>query len=300
VYSGAKWETILSIQNIEFLPGDSRYVWSAPSSITFSINNTGTALMFYMSTHHETHPEYFNMYHTNYSDKFTSIWNDKKWHYIVVDVKFGTYHNDTLVFYVDGNRVGDLQNIVWKDVGTTHWDLRLTDDVVIVGPRQYDSAQYLHVGCEYDTMVPRTTPGGGSPWMPAYKNYFQGQLSAYGIHTRTRNQSFYANWYAAMAESLKYVPSSAVSYAPKISEMALIANPNPFSRQTHIQWSTKQQERVGIFVYDINGREVDCLYNGFSNGFKAVSWKPVGLASGTYFIRMNKVTSGSTVRINLQ
>ena len=54
---------------------------------------------------------------------------------------------------------------------------------------------------------------------------------------------------------------------------------------------------MNLAVYDITGREVAKLYNGFMGaGYHEVIWDGEGLGSGVYFIRLSVVGGQSSVR----
>lgn len=68
--------------------------------------------------------------------------------------------------------------------------------------------------------------------------------------------------------------------------------PNPFNPTTTIAYTLPASSRVRLSVYDVLGREVRRLVDGFEvEGAKTVAWDArdaVGraLPSGTYFYRM--------------
>ncbi len=92
---------------------------------------------------------------------------------------------------------------------------------------------------------------------------------------------------------LSYQPVSAIkppdNAAPR--EYALSQNyPNPFNASTAINYSLPVNAHVKIEVYDLNGRRVTVLTDDNRlAGQHRLIWKPAGLASGVYFIR---ITSG--------
>ncbi|MBN1163072.1 MAG: T9SS type A sorting domain-containing protein [Candidatus Krumholzibacteriota bacterium] len=67
--------------------------------------------------------------------------------------------------------------------------------------------------------------------------------------------------------------------------LVLLQNvPNPFNPVTVIRYSLEREGPVDLRVYDVAGREVDCLVKGTrSGGFHTVTWRPRALASGIYF-----------------
>jgi hypothetical protein len=63
--------------------------------------------------------------------------------------------------------------------------------------------------------------------------------------------------------------------------------PNPFNSATIIKYSLPSDQYVRIRLYDILGREVQTLVNGYkSKGFYEVSFNSGSIASGIYFYKM--------------
>ncbi len=63
--------------------------------------------------------------------------------------------------------------------------------------------------------------------------------------------------------------------------------PNPFNPETTIQFSTGTNAVVSLRIFDLLGREVATLHNGFMPaGTHSVHWRPEGLASGSYLYRL--------------
>ena len=79
--------------------------------------------------------------------------------------------------------------------------------------------------------------------------------------------------------------------APAVSvptEYAMIsAYPNPFNPETVIPFSLPKPGDVSLFIYDIQGREVSRLIDGFQPaGIHEVSFNGSELSSGVYFARL--------------
>ena len=71
------------------------------------------------------------------------------------------------------------------------------------------------------------------------------------------------------------------------------AYPNPFNPVTNIIYSVNERQNIKLSVYDIMGREVQVLENGFKdNGEHSVDWNASGFASGIYYIQ---IATGSVV-----
>ena len=66
------------------------------------------------------------------------------------------------------------------------------------------------------------------------------------------------------------------------------AYPNPFNPVTSISYTLENNSFVEISVYDINGRVIAELINGYNEaGTHAVEWNAGDLSSGVYMIHMN-------------
>jgi minor extracellular serine protease Vpr len=63
--------------------------------------------------------------------------------------------------------------------------------------------------------------------------------------------------------------------------------PNPFNPATTIGFSIPAQNRVTLQIFNLLGQEVATLVNDdYAAGKYRVQWQPVGLATGTYFYRL--------------
>ncbi|MFC2170405.1 T9SS type A sorting domain-containing protein [Calditrichota bacterium] len=78
------------------------------------------------------------------------------------------------------------------------------------------------------------------------------------------------------------------------------AYPNPFNPNTQLMFNVTQPGDVTIDVYDVNGRMVTSLVNGFfgAGGYKA-DFDASSLSSGVYFARFNTGNVNQTQRLIL-
>ena len=76
--------------------------------------------------------------------------------------------------------------------------------------------------------------------------------------------------------------------------------PNPFNPTTTINYQIKQYSNIDINIYDINGRLVENLFNGFkSEGSYSIDWNASNIPSGVYFLNMNANSFSSTQKLML-
>ena len=63
--------------------------------------------------------------------------------------------------------------------------------------------------------------------------------------------------------------------------------PNPFNPDTRIEFQLPKDGNMNLSVYDINGKLVTTIYNGFrSSGFYTVNFNASNLASGVYYYKI--------------
>ena len=63
--------------------------------------------------------------------------------------------------------------------------------------------------------------------------------------------------------------------------------PNPFNAITTIEYGLPEDATVTIDVYDLLGRRVASLVDGFQNaGYHTVSWNAANMTSGMYFYKI--------------
>ena len=65
------------------------------------------------------------------------------------------------------------------------------------------------------------------------------------------------------------------------------AYPNPFNPVTSFSYVLPEDGMVNVSVYDINGRQVAELVNGFQMaGSHPLTWNASDLSSGVYIVKM--------------
>jgi hypothetical protein len=85
------------------------------------------------------------------------------------------------------------------------------------------------------------------------------------------------------------------------SRSTLMQNyPNPFNPSTVIRYSLNRAGDVSLRVYDIFGRELEALAQGYqAAGDYQLTWQPGALPSGIYFCRLRTGLSTETKRLAL-
>ncbi len=106
--------------------------------------------------------------------------------------------------------------------------------------------------------------------------------------------------YRLLIGSENYVEGERRDIRP--SELKFLPNyPNPFSRQTTIEYALPESRDVRLTVYDLLGRQVATLIDGQKDGgFHRVRWTAgQKLSSGTYFLRLRAGGQSKTQRLTV-
>ncbi len=81
---------------------------------------------------------------------------------------------------------------------------------------------------------------------------------------------------------------------------ALTAHPNPFNATITISYALPQSQRVGLHLYDMSGRLVESLYEGYRMaGLYKARWNAENISAGIYFVRMETDGFSDTRKIVL-
>ena len=63
--------------------------------------------------------------------------------------------------------------------------------------------------------------------------------------------------------------------------------PNPFNAKTSIRYELPEYSEVNIEVYDILGKRVSVIQDGFKQaGYHSATWNAENMASGMYFYKL--------------
>ena len=75
-------------------------------------------------------------------------------------------------------------------------------------------------------------------------------------------------------------------------------SPNPFNPETTILFTTPERDHVRLIVYDLLGREVARLLDGYQEvGRHSVRFRADGIASGIYFYRLETARHTATKKM---
>jgi Spondin_N/Secretion system C-terminal sorting domain len=74
--------------------------------------------------------------------------------------------------------------------------------------------------------------------------------------------------------------------------------PNPITRSTTVELELIKPENVSVDVFDLQGRRLASLYNGFlAAGTHSIPWTPESVSSGVYVVRLRAGNTISTSRL---
>jgi len=101
-----------------------------------------------------------------------------------------------------------------------------------------------------------------------------------------------ADYYVLKADEITVNVENGGSILPESLSVEAIY-PNPFNPQTHIQFGIKEAGSISIRVYDLQGKLIDDLFNGYlDQGKHNVVWNAENtngksISSGTYLIKIS-------------
>ena len=76
--------------------------------------------------------------------------------------------------------------------------------------------------------------------------------------------------------------------------------PNPFNPITNISYSVPQNTNIEISIYDISGRQIETLFNGFKMiGEYSINWNASKYPSGVYFVSLQAEGYSKTQKVVL-
>ncbi len=88
------------------------------------------------------------------------------------------------------------------------------------------------------------------------------------------------------AEEFRYLETPVRVQNADFHEISVF--PNPSNHMVSINYTISQPNHVAIDIYNIEGRLVEHLYDGYrEQGRYAISWQADNVSSGTYFVKVN-------------
>ena len=184
--------------------------------------------------------------------------------------------------FVEGCQFLDNGSFVFMDgyngsrtITVANSDFLTTSNFFVTRPngRQFDTA-FAQDNYWGDPTGPRhpQNPGGLGTILPGWVNPFPFLTEPNFPETFTIDLHRYT--YS--------LPNSIVLNAPY---------PNPFNNETVIRFSLPRGTDVAVAVYDVTGREVVSLANGWlPAGENVLRWSPTLLSSGSYYVRLSTPT----------
>jgi hypothetical protein len=146
----------------------------------------------------------------------------------------------------------------------------------------------IPVDLSYTNATLKTGATGGFPvgdinWFPTQKAAWLAQRTAEYAQIQTALDG-------AVPDAVKNINALPAEYT-------LHQNyPNPFNPSTTITFSLPRSASTSLKVYDMLGREVATLVNGYTtSGTHEIQFNATNLASGVYFY---KLTSGNFTKVN--
>jgi hypothetical protein len=99
--------------------------------------------------------------------------------------------------------------------------------------------------------------------------------------------------------TFEYSPVVEVEVTPSAVALLPVA-PNPVSTSARLRYELPEATTVRLQVFDLLGRRVATLASGEKPaGRHEVSWRSAGLASGTYFVRLQAGSTAQTQMLRL-
>ena len=108
-------------------------------------------------------------------------------------------------------------------------------------------------------------------------------------------------WNFASSKPVQISPASGISNNSTPVEYHLYQNyPNPFNPSTSIKFDMKKNGNVSLKIFDLSGKEVKTLFNGYKqSGNHEVNFNANGLSSGIYFCKLETSDYTSMIKMTL-
>lgn len=101
---------------------------------------------------------------------------------------------------------------------------------------------------------------------------------------------------------LRPITSGIISNETPVTFNVFQNYPNPFNPSTTIKYQLPKNDVVKIAIYDVTGKEVAVLLNGFKNaGNYEINWNAKNVSSGLYICKFEALNSGymNTIKLSL-
>lgn len=95
--------------------------------------------------------------------------------------------------------------------------------------------------------------------------------------------------------SIWYDPSSGIENAGILKE--IVVYPNPFKKEFHISINLAQNSKVKIIIFDVTGKQLATIFDGFNNGEKKFNYSNSNLNSGIYFVQIITNKYSKTLKV---
>lgn len=108
-------------------------------------------------------------------------------------------------------------------------------------------------------------------------------------------------WNFAPNKAVQISSASGISNNSTVTEYNLYQNfPNPFNPSTSIKFDIAKSGYVSLNVYDMSGKEIRTLVNGYRQGGNyEVNFNAEGLSSGIYYCRLQTADYSSIIKMTL-
>lgn len=165
---------------------------------------------------------------------------------------------------VNGNNV----NLTWQTVTETNNSGFVIERYVI---NNGTSSEWVNIG---------SVPGKGNSAVVSNYSFTDRSLNTGNYNYRLKQIDFNGNY------EYYNLDNEVVIGAP--AEFVLSQNyPNPFNPETRINYQISKDGNLNLSVYDINGKLVSTIFDGFRNaGYYSVTFNAADLASGAYYYRI--------------
>lgn len=146
-------------------------------------------------------------------------------------------------------------------------------------------SQSTGYACGYNGVIIRTTDAGQT-WAPQTSGLTE-ILTA--VEFTSADMGYISTWTGKILKTT----NGGVTFVPLLDEdlptqVRLYQNyPNPFNPSTTILYSLSAGGRVGLQIFDLLGRKLAVLVDGFqSPGTHSVRWEPDPIVGGLYVARL--------------